>query len=70
MYDQLTTEGMIVNLADGYDATVTRVGWSLDQVCEEDRRIYSRAGHSDAPVLRAFLSVVHRMHTTWYPGSS
>ena len=66
VYEQLTQEGRIVNLADGYDATVTRAGWTLAQACEESLRIYTRAGHADAPVLRAFFRVVEQFHTSWY----
>jgi HD-GYP domain-containing protein (c-di-GMP phosphodiesterase class II) len=66
-YEQLSAEGCIVGLADSYDATVTRVAWSAARVCEENRQQYARAGHPDDVVLMAFLRVVERYHTHWYP---
>ena len=65
-YEELTTEGQIVNLADGYDATVTRCNWRLAQVCEQNRQVYERAGYPDATVLQAFLHTVERFHDKWY----
>jgi len=65
-YEELTTEGQIVNLADGYDATVTRRNWSLAQVCEQNRQVYEWAGYPDATVLQAFLRTVERFHDKWY----
>ena len=67
-YAQLTVEGQIANLADGYDATVTRLGWTADQVCADTQHMYTRAGHPDAPVLQAFLKTVDKYHSEWYPG--
>jgi HD-GYP domain-containing protein (c-di-GMP phosphodiesterase class II) len=69
-YEQLTVVGKIVNLADGYDATVTRVGWTLAEACEEAKRLYLLAGYGDAPVLQAFLRIVARYHSTWYGAES
>jgi HD-GYP domain-containing protein (c-di-GMP phosphodiesterase class II) len=65
-YDQLTTEGRIVNIADSYDATVTRSAWSASKVCEECCQQYARASHPDDAVLLAFLRIVERFHTQWY----
>ena len=65
-YGQLTVEGQIVNLADGYDATVTRFGWTAQQVSSDNQQMYARAGHLDAPVLRAFLHTVEKYHAEWY----
>jgi HD-GYP domain-containing protein (c-di-GMP phosphodiesterase class II) len=65
-YEQLTVESQIVNLADGYDATVTRSNWSLAQVCDQNRQMYEKAGYPDATVLQAFLQTIERFHTEWY----
>ena len=67
-YEQLTVEGQIANVADGYDATVTRLGWTADQVCADIQHMYARVGHPDAPVLQAFLKTVDKYHSEWYPG--
>jgi HD-GYP domain-containing protein (c-di-GMP phosphodiesterase class II) len=65
-YEQITTEGRIVGLADGYDATVTRSAWNVSQVRDECCQQYTRAGHPDDAVLLAFLRTVERFHTRWY----
>ncbi len=66
-YEQLTIPGQIVNLADGYDATVTRLGWSASQVCADIQNMYARAGHPHAPILLAFIQLVEAKHQDWYP---
>ena len=66
-YEQITTEGRIVNIADGYDATVTRSAWSASQVRDECCQQYMNAGHPDDAVLLAFLRTMDRFHTQWYP---
>jgi HD-GYP domain-containing protein (c-di-GMP phosphodiesterase class II) len=69
-YYQLPVESQIVNLADGYDATVTRMGWSAAQVCADAEQMYARAGHPQAPVLSALIDVIHEHHLEWYPAVS
>jgi len=66
-YKQISKEGIIVNLADGYDATVTRKDWSAEQVCREEQAFYRQAGYPDAPELCAFLAVILQYHAIWYP---
>jgi len=66
-YAQLTVESQIVNLADGYDATVTRMGWSAPQVCIDAEQMYARAGHPDALILSTFIYIVNEHHQEWYP---
>lgn len=66
-YAQISREGILIGLADGYDATITRVHWSLDQVIEEDRTLFERAGVPDALERLAFITVARRYHSLWYP---
>jgi response regulator RpfG family c-di-GMP phosphodiesterase len=66
-YEQITIEGRMVGLADGYDATVTRSAWSASQVRDECCQQYTRAGHPEDAALLAFLRVVDRFHAHWYP---
>jgi response regulator RpfG family c-di-GMP phosphodiesterase len=66
-YEQLTLPGQIVNLADGYDATITRLGWSASQVCADIQSMYTRAGYPHAPIVSAFLQLIEERHTEWYP---
>jgi hypothetical protein len=68
-YEQLTLHGQIVNIADGYDATVTRLGWSASQICADIQSMYARAGYPHAPILSAFIHLVEKYHLQWYPSS-
>jgi hypothetical protein len=68
-YEQLTIPGQIANIADGYDATVTRLGWSASQICNDIQSMYTRAGHPQAPILSAFLQLVEERHCDWYPSA-
>lgn len=65
-YEQIPWVGQIANLADGYDAVVTRLGWTKQQVCDDIQQMYARAGHPDALVLHAFLHVIEKHHPEWY----
>jgi hypothetical protein len=65
-YEQLTIRGQIVNIADGYDATVTRLGWSASQICADIQSMYARAGHPAAPIVQAFLQLVEERHCDMY----
>jgi HD-GYP domain-containing protein (c-di-GMP phosphodiesterase class II) len=65
-YEQIPLEGQITNLADGYDATVTRLGWTAQQVCADISQMYARSGHPEAPILEAFLRTVEKSHAAWY----
>ena len=65
-YPQIAKEGIITNLADGYDATVTRTGWSAAQVRQVEQEFYRTAGYPNAPELLALLSVIDQYHTLWY----
>ena len=65
-YEQLPLEGQIANLADGYDAVVTRMGWSAQQMSADARQMYTRAGHPQAPILQAFLRTIEKSHAMWY----
>lgn len=69
-YEQLTFPGQIVNLADSYDATVTRLGWSASQVCADIQGMYARAGYPQASIVSAFLQLVEERHAEWYPSLS
>jgi response regulator RpfG family c-di-GMP phosphodiesterase len=67
-YEKLSLPGMIANLADGYDACVTRLGWTAEQYTADVSAMYARTGHPDAPALRAFTAVAYRHHAKWYLG--
>ena len=49
--DELTMEGRIAHLADSYDATVTRSGWSAARVCDGFRETYRKIGRSDDAIF-------------------
>ena len=66
-YEQLALPGQIVNLADGYDATITRFGWSASQINADIQGMYARAGYSQAPIVQAFIQLVGECHAEWYP---
>jgi response regulator RpfG family c-di-GMP phosphodiesterase len=66
-YEQLALPGQIVNLADGYDATVTRFGWSASQITADIQGMYTRAGYLQAPILQAFTQLIEECHTELYP---
>jgi HD-GYP domain-containing protein (c-di-GMP phosphodiesterase class II) len=68
-YEQLPLEGQIANLADGYDATVTRMGWTAQQMSADARQMYTRACHPQAPILQAYLRTIEKSHAAWYPNS-
>lgn len=65
-FEQLTIPGQIANIADGYDATVTRLGWSASQICADIQSMYARAGHPHAPIVQAFIQLVEEKHPEWY----
>jgi hypothetical protein len=65
-YEQLSLPGQIANIADGYDATVTRLGWTASQVCTDIQGMYARAGHPHAPIVQAFIQLVEEKHPEWY----
>jgi HD-GYP domain-containing protein (c-di-GMP phosphodiesterase class II) len=66
-YAQNPKAAILANLADGYDACVTRAGWSAQRVCQEEEAFFARAGLAGAPELGAFVKVVQRYHDSWYP---
>jgi hypothetical protein len=66
-YEQLALPGQIVNLADGYDATITRFGWSASQVIADIQGMYTRAGYPQAPIFQAFVQLIEECHTELYP---
>jgi response regulator RpfG family c-di-GMP phosphodiesterase len=65
-YEQLTIPGQIANIADGYDATVTRLGWSASQIIADIQGMYARAGHPHAPLVQAFIQLVEEHHLDYY----
>lgn len=67
--EQISTEGRLVNLADYYDATVTRTNWSMERVRDEEVDFYRQAGYTEDAELRVFLSVIAQYHSAWYPAN-